>query len=240
MRGGDRLLAPSGGRLGARLVTLSAAMRRPIADWPTGFDNSLPRELRAEDVGTARVAPGGRRALHARAADGVVAESDARAPLGRGGGVARPRRRRLRLARLSRVVFGLAAATAETWATAYGASFAGRYGGQRGDGRAITVGQLHSQEVQLKGAGTTPFSRQFDGRAVLRSCVREFLASEHMAALGVPTTRALAVVTTGEDVVRRWYDDDGRERIRAEPGAVGTRRHVVFALWPNGALLPAR
>ena len=50
MRGGDRLLAPSGGRLGARLVTLSAAMRRPIADWPTGFDNSLPRELRAEET----------------------------------------------------------------------------------------------------------------------------------------------------------------------------------------------
>ena len=86
------------------------------------------------------------------------------------------------------------------WATAYGASFTGRYGGQRGDGRAISIGQVGQLEVQLKGAGTTPFSRGFDGRAVLRSCVREFLASEAMAALGVPTTRALCVVTSGDQV----------------------------------------
>ena len=63
--------------------------------------------------------------------------------------------------------------------------------------------------MQLKGAGVTPFSRRFDGRAVLRSCVREFLASEAMAALGIPTTRALCVVATGEKVRRSWYDDNG-------------------------------
>ena len=91
------------------------------------------------------------------------------------------------------------------WATVYGASFTGRYGGQRGDGRAIAIGQVGGQhEVQLKGAGVTPYSRRFDGRAVLRSCVREFLASEAMAALGVPTTRALCVTTTGEKVRRQW------------------------------------
>ena len=65
---------------------------------------------------------------------------------------------------------------------------------------AIVSTQVNNLEVQLKGAGKTPFSRQFDGRAVLRSCVREFLASEAMAALGVPTTRALCVVACGDKV----------------------------------------
>jgi uncharacterized protein YdiU (UPF0061 family) len=116
----------------------------------------------------------------------------------------------------------------ESWATAYGASFAGSYGGQRGDGRAISIGQWKGQEVQLKGAGTTPYSRQFDGRAVLRSCVREFLASEAMAALRVPTTRALSVVTSGDMVQRYWYNDDGVEMPRSEPGAVGCRTSPSF------------
>lgn len=112
----------------------------------------------------------------------------------------------------------------ESWATAYGASFTGQYGGQRGDGRAISIGQVGDLEVQLKGAGVTPFSRRFDGRAVLRSTVREFLASEAMHALRVPTTRALCVVTTGGERVRRaWYDDKGREKLSMELGAVGTR-----------------
>jgi len=110
-----------------------------------------------------------------------------------------------------------------TWATAYGASFTGRYGGQRGDGRAVSIAQIHGQEVQLKGGGVTPFSRQFDGRAVLRSSVREFLASEAMAALGVATTRSLCVVTSGDKVPRAWYDDQGRDIYVEEPGAVGTR-----------------
>lgn len=116
----------------------------------------------------------------------------------------------------------------QCWATAYGASFAGQYGGQRGDGRAIAIGQVEGLEVQLKGAGTTPFSRQFDGRAVLRSCVREFLACEAMHALGVPTTRALSVITSGDNVARSWYNDEGREAMRYEPGAVGTRAAKSF------------
>ena len=114
---------------------------------------------------------------------------------------------------------------AQTWATCYGASFAGRYGGQRGDGRAVSVGIADGRyEVQLKGAGVTPYSRRFDGRAVLRSCIREFLASEAMHHLRVPTTRALAVVTTGETISRAWYDaESGYEKMVREPGAVGSR-----------------
>ena len=117
---------------------------------------------------------------------------------------------------------------ADSWATCYGASFNGNYGGQRGDGRAISIGQLRGFEVQLKGAGVTPYSRRFDGRAVLRSSVREFLASEAMAALGVPTTRSLCVVETGETVLRAWYDDSGAETAVREPGAVGTRVATSF------------
>ena len=116
----------------------------------------------------------------------------------------------------------------ESWAAAYGASFAGQYGGQRGDGRAISIGQCNGYEIQLKGAGTTPYSRRFDGRAVLRSCVREFLASEAMAALRVPTTRALSVVASGDLVQRFWYDDDGHEMPKSELGAVGCRTATSF------------
>ena len=72
-------------------------------------------------------------------------------------------------------------------------------------------------EVQLKGAGRTPFSRGFDGKAVVRSCVREFLASEAMAALGVRTTRALSVVETCETAKRAWY---GESRQETRPGAL--------------------
>lgn len=61
------------------------------------------------------------------------------------------------------------------------------------------------REVQLKGCGRTPFSRRFDGRAVLRSCIREFLASEAMHHLGVPTARALCIVRTGQTIERPWY-----------------------------------
>jgi len=99
--------------------------------------------------------------------------------------------------------------------------------------------ELQRQELQLKGCGRTPYSRGFDGRAVLRSCVREFLVSEAMHHLGVPTTRALSVVTTGLEVRRPWYGVSSKEMkdgsaapycsrggkftpdvLRREPGAV--------------------
>ena len=78
----------------------------------------------------------------------------------------------------------------------------GVWAGQLGDGRAILLGEANGLEIQLKGAGLTPFSRMGDGRAVLRSSIREFLCSEAMHALHIPTTRALCV--TGSDApVRR-------------------------------------
>jgi uncharacterized protein YdiU (UPF0061 family) len=116
----------------------------------------------------------------------------------------------------------------DCWATVYGASFTGRYGGQRGDGRAISVGQVNGKEMQLKGGGITPYSRRSDGRAVLRSSVREFLAQEHMAALGIPTTRSLCLVATGEEVRRYWYTEEGSQSVMREPGAVGTRVATSF------------
>jgi uncharacterized protein YdiU (UPF0061 family) len=83
-------------------------------------------------------------------------------------------------------------------ATVYSGHQFGVWAGQLGDGRALLLGEMHSpagpMEVQLKGSGLTPYSRMGDGRAVLRSSIREFLCSEAMAALGIPTTRALAVI----------------------------------------------
>jgi uncharacterized protein YdiU (UPF0061 family) len=84
---------------------------------------------------------------------------------------------------------------------------------QLGDGRAITLGEVNGYEWQLKGAGLTRFSRFADGRAVLRSTIREFLCSEAMDALGIPTTRALCVAGSDEPVYRE----------RAETAAVLTR-----------------
>lgn len=88
-------------------------------------------------------------------------------------------------------------------ASVYSGHQFGHWAGQLGDGRAIWLGETRGgQEIQLKGAGPTPYSRMGDGRAVLRSSIREFLCSEAMHGLGIPTTRALAV--TGSDApVRR-------------------------------------
>jgi uncharacterized protein YdiU (UPF0061 family) len=113
----------------------------------------------------------------------------------------------------------------EPMASNYGGHQFGHWAGQLGDGRAITLGELVNAagerwELQLKGAGPTPYSRSADGRAVLRSSIREFLCSEAMHHLGVPTTRALSLVATGDTVVRdMFYDGHPRE----EPGAVVCR-----------------
>lgn len=77
----------------------------------------------------------------------------------------------------------------------------GFFAGQLGDGRAITLGDIlinkkQLYEFQLKGSGLTPYSRKADGKAVLRSSIREFLASEHLYELGIPTTRALSIVNS--------------------------------------------
>jgi len=123
------------------------------------------------------------------------------------------------------------------------APYAARYGGhqfgvwarQLGDGRAITLGELAArdgsrQELQLKGAGLTPYSRTADGRAVLRSSLREYLCSEAMHALGVPTTRALSLVGTGEQVIRDMFYDGNPE---PEPGAVVCRVAPSFLRFGN-------
>jgi serine/tyrosine/threonine adenylyltransferase len=90
-------------------------------------------------------------------------------------------------------------------ATVYSGHQFGVWAGQLGDGRALLLGETDSgYEVQLKGAGMTPYSRMGDGRAVLRSSIREFLCSEAMAGLGIPTTRALCVV--GSDMPVRRED----------------------------------
>ncbi len=93
------------------------------------------------------------------------------------------------------------------FAANYGGHQFGHWAGQLGDGRAIALGEVKladggHQTLQLKGAGPTPYSRSADGRAVLRSSVREFLCSEAMHHLGVPTTRALSLALTGDKVMR--------------------------------------
>ena len=91
-------------------------------------------------------------------------------------------------------------------ATVYSGHQFGVWAGQLGDGRAICLGEADSalgpMEIQLKGAGRTPYSRMGDGRAVLRSSVREYLCSEAMHGLGIPTTRALCLVASPQPVVR--------------------------------------
>src|SRR6202046_5189736 len=106
----------------------------------------------------------------------------------------------------------------EPLAMAYAGHQFGTFVPQLGDGRAILLGELIDRDgvrrdIQLKGSGPTPFSRRGDGRAALGPVLREYIVSEAMAALGIPTTRALAAVTTGEQVFRETV----------LPGAVLTR-----------------
>ena len=106
------------------------------------------------------------------------------------------------------------------YAQRYGGHQFGNWAHQLGDGRAITLGEVQLPdevlELQLKGAGITPYSRFADGKAVLRSSIREFLCSEAMFHLNVPTTRALSLVTTGEMVVRdMMYDGNPAPEIGA-------------------------
>jgi uncharacterized protein YdiU (UPF0061 family) len=131
---------------------------------------------------------------------------------------------------------------ADPFAMVYGGHQFGNWAGQLGDGRAIALGEVidvhgNHQMLQLKGAGPTPYSRTADGRAVLRSSIREFLCSEAMHHLGVPTTRALSLVATGDLVVRDMlYDGNARP----EPGAVVCRVAPSFTRFGNFQLPAAR
>ena len=130
----------------------------------------------------------------------------------------------------------------QPYAANYGGHQFGNWAGQLGDGRAISLGETINAagerwELQLKGAGLTPYSRGADGRAVLRSSVREFLCSEAMHHLGVPTTRALSLVGTGEAVVRDMFYDG---HAAPEPGAIVCRVAPSFLRFGNFELPASR
>lgn len=130
----------------------------------------------------------------------------------------------------------------EPYAMCYGGHQFGNWAGQLGDGRAINLGEVVAADgahwtLQLKGAGPTPYSRMGDGFAVLRSSVREFLCSEAMFHLGVPTTRALSLVTTGEQIVRDMFYDGNAKR---EPGAIVCRVARSFVRLGSFQIFAAR
>ena len=130
----------------------------------------------------------------------------------------------------------------QPYATCYGGHQFGNWAGQLGDGRAINLGEVKGADgqhwvLQLKGAGPTPYSRTADGLAVLRSSVREFLCSEAMHHLGIPTTRALSLIATGESVVRDMFYD-GHPKM--EPGAVVCRVAPTFVRFGSFEIFTAR
>ena len=114
----------------------------------------------------------------------------------------------------------------EPLAMVYSGHQFGQWAGQLGDGRALLIAQVRNNQgelwdVQLKGAGLTPYSRFADGRAVMRSTIREYLGSEAVAALNIPSSRALSIIATGDKV----------QREELEPGAILTRlarSHIRF------------
>lgn len=123
------------------------------------------------------------------------------------------------------------------WAQCYGGYQFGQWAGQLGDGRAISLFEATNPEtkttyeLQLKGAGMTPYSRFADGKAVLRSSIREFVVSEALNALGIPTTRALALTLLPHSKVLRE---------RMEPGAIVLRFAQSWLRLGNFDILRAR
>ncbi|MDX1349969.1 MAG: YdiU family protein [Putridiphycobacter sp.] len=128
-----------------------------------------------------------------------------------------------------------------SYAMCYGGHQFGQWAGQLGDGRAINIAELECNgenwTFQLKGAGPTPYSRNADGLAVLRSSIREYLCSEAMHALGVPTTRALSLALTGDKVVRDiLYDGNPAQEL----GAVVCRVSPSFIRFGSFEIFAAR
>lgn len=127
------------------------------------------------------------------------------------------------------------------YAMCYGGHQFGNWAGQLGDGRAINLFEVAHQEkhwvVQLKGAGATPYSRTADGLAVLRSSIREYLCSEAMHHLGVPTTRALSLALTGDKVMRDVLYNGNPAY---EKGAIVSRVSPSFLRFGNYELLTSR
>ncbi|MEO1029761.1 MAG: YdiU family protein [Bacteroidota bacterium] len=129
----------------------------------------------------------------------------------------------------------------QPYAMAYAGHQFGNWAGQLGDGRAINLFEVvHNQKrwaLQLKGAGETPYSRQGDGLAVLRSSIREYLCSEAMFHLGIPTTRALSLMLSGDDVLRDMLYDGNAAY---EKGAIVCRVAPTFIRFGNFELFAAR
>src|SRR6266702_3313846 len=112
----------------------------------------------------------------------------------------------------------------EPLAMVYAGHQFGAYVSRLGDGRAVLLGEVRNSrgekwDLHLKGAGLTPFSRDDDGRAVLRSCIREYLCGEAMHGLGIPTTRALCVIGSEEEVLREQVET-GATLLRLAPSHV--------------------
>ncbi len=127
------------------------------------------------------------------------------------------------------------------YAMCYGGHQFGHWAGQLGDGRAINIAEININNInwkfQLKGAGPTPYSRTADGLAVLRSSIREYLCSEAMFHLNVPTTRALSIVNTGDMVLRDMlYDGNPKD----EKGAIVCRMAPSFIRFGNFEIFAAR
>ncbi|EPR67732.1 Selenoprotein [Cyclobacterium qasimii M12-11B] len=127
------------------------------------------------------------------------------------------------------------------YAMCYGGHQFGNWAGQLGDGRAINLFEVENDQkqwtVQLKGAGATPYSRTADGLAVLRSSIREYLCSEAMHHLGIPTTRALSLALTGDEVMRDVLYNGNAEY---EKGAVVSRISPSFVRFGSFEIFASR
>ena len=204
------------------------------------FSNSFVEELPGEiaESNRPRQVPG---ACYSRVAPTPVADPHLLAwseELAQHLGLERPPERGLSVDALAG---NLVTPSMKPFAARYGGHQFGSWAGQLGDGRAISLGEVTASdgspwEVQLKGAGPTPYSRRADGRAVLRSSLREFLCSEAMHWLGVPTTRALSLVATGDAVVRDMFYDGHPQ---AEPGAIVARVAPTFVRFGNFEIMAA-
>jgi serine/tyrosine/threonine adenylyltransferase len=222
------------------MSTLPAKLAAPVDLTDLGFENTFVRDLPGDPI-LVNVSRQVANACYTRvnpspvAAPRLLAWSDEMAEKL---GIARPAPTGPAVDVLggNRVLPGM-----QPYAARYGGHQFGNWAGQLGDGRAITLGEVIApdgarQELQLKGAGQTPYSRRADGRAVLRSSLREFMCSEAMHHLGVPTTRALSLVGTGEQVVRDMFYDGNPQ---PEPGAIVCRVAPSFVRFGNFQILAA-
>lgn len=121
--------------------------------------------------------------------------------------------------------------------TPYSMVYAGHQFGyfvpQLGDGRAINLGSVKNWHFQTKGSGLTKYSRQGDGRAVLRSSIREYIMSEAMYALGIPTTRALGIIGSNHNVYREWEEEKGSVVMRLSSSWIRFGSFEFFARTKN-------